>query len=259
MDEKLLLEVDSSLDILESTEIKILAPLQLAWAMVRSLNNDILSSKNSAAGAITSKLAAIAFEAGVWRISRTILEMPQLTQNSSSRAANEAILSLVDVALNSFDAESAGTTFEIAKTIVACFKQDQVSESFWKKFDVYQTDPDESGVTGFVAHQIRLLPLDFEMTVQILAAAGSSKTGAKKVGQILNGFEYISENITGCETSEEIASIDGGSRWQSLRKRSTAKLPIAPNSVGDLYQIPHLGAIVQLGVSYSFLCLSPMY
>ena len=83
MDEKLLLEVDSSLDILENTEIKILAPLQLAWAMVRSLNNEILSAKNSAAGAITSKLAAIAFEAGVWRISRTILEMPQEKKLSS--------------------------------------------------------------------------------------------------------------------------------------------------------------------------------
>ena len=108
--------------------------------------------------------------------------------------------------------------------MVTCFKHNQVSETFWKKFDVYQTDPEECGVTGFVAHQIRLLPLDFEMTVQILAAAGSSKSGAKKVSQILDGFEYISENITGCETSEEIASIDGGSRWQNLRKRSTAKL-----------------------------------
>ena len=35
VDSKLLLDVDKHLNMLSSTEIKILAPLQLAWAMVR--------------------------------------------------------------------------------------------------------------------------------------------------------------------------------------------------------------------------------
>ena len=60
---------------LPSTEIKILAPLQMAWAMLRVLNPDNFTEENAAA--ITEKLARISFDAGIWKVSRTVLEMPQ--------------------------------------------------------------------------------------------------------------------------------------------------------------------------------------
>ena len=64
-----------------TTEIKILAPMQLAWAMLRFLNNDFFAGEDDAAGLITERLAKIAFDAGVWKVSRNVLEMPQLSQS----------------------------------------------------------------------------------------------------------------------------------------------------------------------------------
>ena len=80
--------------------------------MVRFLNNDYFTSLDENGPAVTEKLARIAFDAGVWKVSRTVLDMPQLSENTVSQAASDAILSLVDAALHSFDAESAGTTID---------------------------------------------------------------------------------------------------------------------------------------------------
>ena len=82
---------------------------------------------------------------------------PQVSQSITRRAASDAILGLVDAALQSFDAESAGTTVEIAQTICTCFEHAQISKQFWTKFDVYSDEHDErSGLTGFIASQAQL-------------------------------------------------------------------------------------------------------
>ena len=245
--DKQLKELDSNLSMLQSTEIKILAPLQLAWAMVRFLNSDYFASKDENAAEVTGKLARIAFDAGVWKVSRTVLEMPQLSQNITSRAANDAILSLIDSSLQSFDAESAGTTYEIAQTIVTCFEHEKISAEFWAKFDLY-SDEEDSGLKGFIASQVKLLPLDFEITIQILASSASSTVGASMVSKLFNGVAYLTEQISGDETSDEIISFDSGSKWKLKEDRHVAGFTIPAGSDGELFH-GHLGAIVQWRVA----------
>ena len=125
--------------------------------------------------------------------------MPQLSQNICGRAACDTILALVDAALQSFDAESAGTTMEIAQTVVSCFEFEQISNSFWTKFDVYDTFEENSkqGLRAFISQQAKLLPLDFEITIQLLASAASSRQGAERVAQLFNSIDYVTEQISG--------------------------------------------------------------
>jgi len=72
------------------------------------------------------------------------------------------------------------------------------------------------------SNQVKLLPLDFEITIQILASAASSEVGADKVTKLFNGISFLTEQISGDETCDEIISLSSGSRWKLKHDRQDA-------------------------------------
>ncbi|CBY31115.1 unnamed protein product [Oikopleura dioica] len=238
----LLKSVSENLAVLFDTEVKILSPLQLAWAMVRFVHADqFLSDEDQI---ITERLATMAFDSGLWHITRTMIDMHHLSQSIAGDAAAATILSLVNTTLERFDAESAGGVLELTETIAACLSKDDVSENFWAKFEV--ADPDAHalpGIAGFMSTQIKMLPLDFEVTFKLLAASCSGKKPAEAVARVLGKVQFVTEQITGEETAEEI--FDGeNDQWQLRVPKQVACFDVPKGAVGSLYQF-HFGAVVQ--------------
>ena len=98
------------------------------------------------------------------------------------------------------------------------------------------------------------MPLDFEITIQILASSASSSVGAAKVAKLFNGIEYLTEQISGEESSDEILSLEGGSKWKLRVDRHVAGLRIPAGSVGELFH-GHLGTVQNNSVTWQQLTI----
>ena len=242
VDRSFLETVNDSLTVLFDTEVKILSPLQLAWAMVRFVQAESFPSADETI--LTERLATMAFESGLWHIARTMIDMHHLSQSIAGDAAAATILSLVNTTLERFDAESAGGVIELTETIAACLSKDDVSESFWAKFELRDPEAHElPGIAGFMSTQIKMLPLDFEVTFKLLAASCSAKKSTEAVARVLGEIQFVTEQITGEETAEEI--FDGeNDQWQLRIPKQVACFDVPEGAVGSLYQF-HFGAVVQ--------------
>lgn len=243
---ELLKKIDKQvLDLLLQSEARILAPFQLAWSMVRFLYASELEDEGH-----SERLSCLAFQSGIWRISRMILEMPQLKQSCAEAEIAQTILDLADLVLSHVDPESAGGAIELCDTVATCLQSADVASNFWKTFEFGQDD-DEGGLVSFINQQLRFIPLDLEISFKLLSAlSNGGECGKQKIVNFLNELKCLSEPITGEETEDEILTDESGSEWILRKDKAIAGYTVEAGTRGELFQ-SSIGPIVQWNLKES--------
>ena len=243
---ELLKKIDKQvLDLLLQSEARILAPFQLAWSMVRFLYASELEDEGH-----SERLSCLAFQSGIWRISRMILEMPQLKQSCAEAEIAQTILDLADLVLSHVDPESAGGAIELCDTVATCLQSADVASNFWKTFEFGQDD-DEGGLVSFINQQLRFIPLDLEISFKLLSAlSNGGESGKQKIVNFLNELKCLSEPITGEETEDEILTDESGSEWILRKDKAIAGYTVEAGTRGELFQ-SSIGPIVQWNLKES--------
>ena len=243
---ELLKKIDKQvLDLLLQSEARILAPFQLAWSMVRFLYASELEDEGH-----SERLSCLAFQSGIWRISRMILEMPQLKQSCAEAEIAQTILDLADLVLSHVDPESAGGAIELCDTVATCLQSADVADKFWETFEFGQDD-DEGGLVSFINQQLRFIPLDLEISFKLLSAlSNGGQSGKQKIVNFLNELKCLSEPITGEETEDEILTDESGSEWILRKDKAIAGYTVEAGTRGELFQ-SSIGPIVQWNLKES--------
>jgi len=243
---ELLKKIDKQvLDLLLQSEARILAPFQLAWSMVRFLYASELEDEGH-----SERLSCLAFQSGIWRISRMILEMPQLKQSCAEAEIAQTILDLADLVLSHVDPESAGGAIELCDTVATCLQSADVNDKFWETFEFGQDD-DEGGLVSFINQQLRFIPLDLEISFKLLSAlSNGGRSGKQKIVNFLNELKCLSEPITGEETEDEILTDESGSEWILRKDKAIAGYTVEAGTRGELFQ-SSIGPIVQWNLKES--------
>ena len=159
----LIAKVDKGLLRLLVEDIDVLAPLQLVWAVVRSLSSFENGDENEV---VIERLSTLAFstdhnenhQSRVWSVAQRMIELPQLAESPETLTASaKVVLGLVDLVLRHFDIDSVGGATEVADTVATIFKiKDVAKDDFWPSYSVYAKE-DQEGLAGFIERQVYYL------------------------------------------------------------------------------------------------------